>query len=361
MTSVDSIRHRKARHLDVCVDTSVQIESQHTFFDHVQLVHHPLPELDWDNLDTSTTCLGYKLARPFFISCMTGGSQAGVRINRHLVQAAQHCGIGVGLGSMRVLFKHPDLFDQFHVKPLAPDVPVWANLGAAQLLCTNLTELSTWLERLEVQSLVLHCNVGQELFQPQGDRQFTGILDAIRRYCKQSPVPVIVKETGFGLRPQDVTSLIEAGVAAIDIAGSGGTNWILVESHCHPERHNTAQDFADWGNSTAIVLAAMPEGDIPILASGGIRSGVDIAKSLALGADLAGLALPFIRAEAQGGLDSLIAKIESLTHSLKTAMLLTGSRTVADLHRAGLILSNDFIDTVRQYKHPEQWRNQLEP
>jgi isopentenyl-diphosphate Delta-isomerase len=356
-----SIHQRKGRHLEVCLDPQTPIESPQGYFQEVRLVHHPLPELDRVMLDTSTEFLGQHLALPFFISCMTGGSDAGARVNRHLVQAAQQAGIPVGLGSMRVLLKHPDLFDHFHVKPLAPDVPVWANLSAAQLQRCRTEDLSEWLKRLEVQALVLHCNVGQEQFQPDGDRCFSGVTEAIQRFCDRSPVPIMVKETGFGLRPQDVMPLTRAGVAAVDIAGSGGTNWILVESQCHSDAApGVARDFADWGNPTPVVLAALARSDIPVLASGGVRCGVDIAKSLALGAALAGLALPFIRAEAQGSLDGLLSQIDTLTRSLKTTMLLTGSRTIAELGSAGLILSERFVSQVRQYKQPQQWRRLIE-
>jgi len=359
MTSVNTdIRQRKARHLDVCLDASASVESQRTFFEDVRLVHNPLPELDWAMLDTRTEFLGHALTRPFFISCMTGGSETGARVNRHLVQAAQQSGIPVGLGSMRVLLRNPELIEHFHVKPLAPGVPVWANLSGAQLQHLQTGILIEWLKRLEVQALVLHCNVGQEQFQPRGDREFSGVIQAIQKLCEQTPVPVIVKETGFGLRPQDCSTLAQAGVSAVDIAGAGGTNWILVESQCHPDTYpNVAQDFSDWGNPTPIVLAAIEQSTVPVLASGGIRSGVDVAKSLALGATLAGLALPFIQAEAQGGLDGILEQIETLTQSLKTAMLLTGSRTIADLSTAGLVLADSFVSQVRQYKHPEQWRH----
>jgi isopentenyl-diphosphate delta-isomerase len=356
-----TMHQRKGRHLEVCLDPLTPIESTHTYFQDVRLVHHALPELDWAMLDTSTEFLGQRLALPFFISCMTGGSDAGARVNRHLVQAAQQAGIPVGLGSMRVLLKHPDLFDHFHVKPLAPDVPVWANLSAAQLQHCNTEDLTEWLKRLEVQALVLHCNVGQEQFQPDGDRCFAGVTEAIQRFCDRTPVPVIVKETGFGLRPQDVAPLTQAGVAAVDIAGSGGTNWILVESQCHPDTAPcVARDFSDWGNPTAVVLTAMARSNIPVLASGGVRCGVDIAKSLALGAALAGLALPFIRAEAQAGLDGILSQIDTLAQSLRTAMLLTGSRTIEDLGAAGLVLSDRFVSQVRQYKQPQQWRRLIE-
>ncbi len=363
-TSVDPelLRRRKGRHLTVCVDPQAPIESSRSHFQDVTLVHRPLPELDWEQVDTRVDFLGQTLTRPFFISCMTGGSEAGVRTNRNLVRAAQQTGIPVGLGSMRILLRDPELLPHFQLKDLAPDVPIWANLSVTQLGDLPAAKLVDWLKRLEVQALVLHCNTGQEQFQPKGDRHFTGMLDSIRKLCAASSVPIMVKETGFGLGPQDVTTLADAGVTAVDLAGSGGTNWVLVESQCHPEVNAAvAQDFRDWGNPTPLILAALRKPALPLLASGGLRSGVDIAKSLALGADLAGLALPFIQADHQGGIEGVLQCIETLTQSLKTAMLLTGSRTVADLSQAGLILTDDFISQARQYQRNGDWRSLLDP
>jgi isopentenyl-diphosphate delta-isomerase type 2 len=341
----------------VCVNPQEPIEAGEPWFEEVRFVHHPLAELDYETLDLRTSFQGQELTRPFFISCMTGGSEAGARANKNLVRAAQAAGIPVGLGSIRVLLREPELFDHFYMKPLAPDVPVWANLGVGQLDRVSLTDLVEWLKRLEVQALVLHCNPGQEQFQPHGDRCFTGILERIKCLCDASPIPITVKETGFGLRPQDVTVLANAGVDSVDIAGSGGTNWVLVESQCHPDtRTAIAGDFSDWGNPTPLVLAAIEQPAIPVLASGGIRSGIDIAKSLALGAKLAGLALPFAKIEDKEGFDGVIRYIEELTQSLKTTMLLTGSHNVADLSRAGLILSNRFAAQALQYRNGGDWR-----
>jgi isopentenyl-diphosphate delta-isomerase type 2 len=354
------LRRRKGRHLTVCIDPQGPIESPRSYFHDVTLIHHPLPELDWEDVDTRTEFLGHTLTRPFFISCMTGGSEAGARTNRHLVQAAQQTGIPIGLGSMRILLRDPELMHHFHMKEMAPDVPIWANLSVTQLSEIRANDLVEWLKRLEVQALVLHCNPGQEQFQPQGDRHFTGMLDNIKRLCAASPIPILVKETGFGLRPADVTNLSEAGVAAVDLAGAGGTNWVLVESQCHPEINPlVAQEFHDWGNPTPLVLAALSESPVPVLASGGVRSGIDIAKSLALGACLAGLALPFVQADHKGGVEGVVECIETLTHSLKTAMLLTGSRNAAELSRAGLVMTEDFINLSRQYRNNGDWRTLL--
>lgn len=356
----DAIRRRKGRHLSVCIEPNAPIESAHTFFEEVRLVHHALPEVDVQEINTTTEFLGHQLKYPFFVSCMTGGSEAGARVNRHLVQAAQVMGIPVGLGSMRVLLREPELWHHFHMKPLAPDVPVWANLSAAQLRELNLTDLVTCLQRLEVQALVLHCNAGQEQFQLRGDRCFAGVLEDIQRICECSPIPVLVKETGFGLRVEEVHRLVQCGVAAVDVAGAGGTNWVLVESQCQPSVNpEVARSFANWGNPTPLILAALFQSPLPVLASGGIRSGVDIAKSLALGAELAGLALPFVQVDHQDGLEGVLAYMDTLIQSLRTAMLLTGSRTIADLRQTGVVLSDSFLCLARQYRAGGDWRSLL--
>jgi isopentenyl-diphosphate delta-isomerase len=285
-------------------------------------------------LDTSISFLGATLPLPLFISCMTGGSEQGFRANRELARAAQATGLPVGLGSFRVLFEHSELFEHFHLKALAPDVPVLANLGAVQVRDRDHDEIFEWLKKLEVQSLVVHLNPGQELFQPEGDRDFRGLKASLARLCRRCPVPVIVKETGFGILPSLARELLEAGAAYVDLAGAGGTNWITVEAYRIPEtERGPAAEFADWGLPTAALLAAMAGTTDRLLASGGLRTGLDAAKALALGARLAGMALPYIRRAADGGAEAVVRAVREQEQVLRAVMVLTGSRTLADLRR----------------------------
>ncbi len=278
--------------------------------------------------------LGRRVALPFFISCMTGGSEGGFRANRGLAAAAQALGIPVGLGSIRVLLKNPGLFHHFHVKTIAPDVPVLANIGAVQLRESDDEELFALLSRLEVQALVVHLNPGQELFQPEGDRDFRGLRDVIARTCDRCPLPVIVKETGFGIRAASARELFDAGAAYVDLAGAGGTNWVTVESYLLPAKERAlAEEFSDWGIPTAVLLASFGGTTPRLLASGGIRNGMQAAKSLAMGAEMAGLALPVIREVVRGGPDAVVAFFGHLEKTLRTVMMLTGSRRVSDLRR----------------------------
>ncbi len=300
----------------------------------MRFLHDALPDIAEEELDTAVMFCGTRVALPFFISCMTGGSEGGFRANRELAAAAQTLGIPVGLGSFRVLLENPALFKDFDVKPLAPDVPVLANLSAVQLRDTDMSVLLSVVARLRAHALVVHLNPGQELFQPEGDRDFRGLREAIERLCGRCPLPVIVKETGFGILPRRVRELREAGAAYVDIAGAGGTNWISVESYRLPEDERPeAEEFRDWGMPTAALLAALRGGQERILSSGGMRTGMDAAKSLALGAELAGFALPVIRAVARGGAAAVVELFRRMEKTLRKVMILTGSRTVADLRR----------------------------
>jgi isopentenyl-diphosphate delta-isomerase len=329
------IEERKANHLSICSDPSLYtVEAPSIGFGGIHLVHDALPEISCGEIDTSVDFLGHRVALPLFISCMTGGSQGGFQANRDLAEAAQLLSIPVGIGSVRVLFDHPELFPHFHIKPLAPDVPVMANLAAQQIRDYSHDQVTELVGRLEAQALVIHVNPGQELFQPEGDRDFRGLKEAIASFCRAASVPVIVKETGFGIHLGLIRELIDMGAAYVDLAGAGGTNWITVESYrLAEEERRSAREFESWGLPTALLLASIPKGLGPgkILASGGLRTGMDLAKALVLGAELGGMALPLIRKVREGGVEGVVGFIRSLEQVLRSVMLLTGSRTLADL------------------------------
>ena len=334
----------------------------------MRFVHSALPELAQSELDTSVEFLDQTIRLPFLISCMTGGSEGGFRANQDLARAAEELGIPVGIGSVRVLLENAGLFSHFNVKPLAPSVPVLANIGAVQLRDQAREPLYELLRRLEAQALVVHLNPGQELFQPEGDRDFRGVTDGIARACEESPVPVIVKETGFGIAPGLARELLDSGAAYVDLAGAGGTNWITVESYRLEGREKeSAAEFAEWGIPTAVLLAsfgghksafgggksAFGGGQDRLIASGGIRTGVDAAKALALGAELAGFALPVIREVVAGGAEAVVSLFRSLERSLRTAMLLTGSRDIAALRRGTTWLEPGLAASVDAFLRAE--------
>ncbi len=300
------------------------------------------------------------MAAPIFISCMTGGSDRGFFANRELAKAAREKRYAVGMGSIRILFDHPELFDQFHLKALAPEVPVLANIGGAQIRDEEHGKLFELVKKLEVDSLVVHLNPGQELFQPEGDRDFRGIKDSIARLCEGSPVPIIVKETGFGIRPGLVSELLARGVRYVDVAGAGGTNWVTVEAYRLAEQEREEpKEFADWGIPTAYLLACLGEHEGKILASGGVRSGLDVAKSIALGAHAAGLALPLIRRVVAGGAEAVVRYLDRLENTLRSVLILTGSRTAAELRAGKFWLDPAFADSVAAFRTAEQRINRV--
>lgn len=352
----DAIGERKAQHLDICADAErYAVEGGSTMLEHVRLLHRSLPEIDARSVDTSIDFLDHTVSMPVFISSMTGGSAEGYRVNKILARIAEEARIPVGMGSIRILFRKPEVIDHFMLKRIAPNVPVFANIGGVQLVEPDLDALVELLSRLEVDAIAVHLNPGQELAQPEGDRNFDGVLDGISRLCDRSPVPVIVKETGFGIGAAEAAELVDRGVRYVDVAGSGGTNWVTVEGYRmeEPERA-VAREFADWGTPTAIALAATRDLPGRILASGGLRTGLDVAKSLALGAHAAGLALPFVRAVVDGGYEAGLAFAERLRSVLRTAMTLTGSPDVAALRRAPVIETPAFTELTNRHRAAEE-------
>ena len=343
------IPFRKAEHLRLCLDDRYQVESDiATGFQELQFVHCALPELALSEIDTSITWLGYKLALPFFISPMTGGSEDGFRINRDLALAAQEARVAVGMGSMRVLFDYPEVLSHFQLKKYTPDVPLIANIGAVQLTQYSPADIIQMVQQLEADALSLHLNCGQELFQPRGDRDYRGIKRAIAQLRHKSPFPLIVKETGFGIDPATIRWLLAEGIDFVDVAGAGGSNWIRVENYRSdgvPQQDNV---FNDWGIPTAYIVATLRDYPGHIIASGGIRNALDIAKALALGAHTTASALPLIRTLSQSGSEGVVAYLARLRRTLLSIMVLTSCRSIEVLRQRALIRSPHFAAQVAQ-------------
>ncbi len=302
-------------------------------FERYRFDHRALPELDLAEVSTATTFCGRRLRSPLLISCMTGGTVEAARLNRLLAEVAQQAGLAMGLGSGRVLLEKPDA-PGFNLREVAPDIPLLANLGAAQLnRGTGVEDCRRLLELTSADALVLHLNPLQEALQPEGEPRFKGLLRRIDLLCASLGAPVIVKEVGFGLAEDIVAALFEAGVEAVDVAGAGGTSWSEVERHrLTGTAARIALSFRSWGIPTteAIVGARRAAGQGTVIASGGLRDGMDVAKALALGADLAGLAGPFLRAAATGreAAADFAAELEGV---LRLAMFCVGARDLADL------------------------------
>jgi isopentenyl-diphosphate delta-isomerase len=330
---------RKAQHLEICVDDErYAVESGRNRLGEVHLIHRSLPEVDAAAVDTSWEFLSHRVSMPLFISSMTGGSSEGYRTNKDLATIAQLLGIPVGMGSIRILFRKPEVIDDFLLKQFAPDVPVFANIGGVQLPEMDHREIFEMIRRLEVDGIAVHLNPGQELFQPGGDRDFRGIADAVARFVDGSPVPVIVKETGFGINPDEVRRLREAGAHYVDIAGSGGTNWVRVEAYRQDDTvaAAAASEFDEWGLPVALVLATLGRNVPGVLASGGMRSGMDAVRAVAMGAEGVGMALPFVRALRTAGIDGAVDFGRRVQYVMETALALAGCRTLDELRRAPL-------------------------
>jgi len=354
-TDSDDLTRRKAKHIEVCTEPSYDPEGGSALFEHLSFRHRALPEMSWDEAHTETDFLGRPIRLPLFISCMTGGSESSYQINKDLARAAQQVGVPVGMGSIRILFRKPESFSDFHLRPLAPDVPIFSNLGAQQLveerLRDNYQTLNEWNKRLEVDAQVIHLNPGQELYQDDGDRDFRGLKDTLEDFIARSPRPVIVKETGFGIAPDEVDWLLKVGAAYVDTAGAGGTNWLTVEAYrLDPSGYESGESLRDWGWPTALLLAAIGHRKGRILASGGLRSGVDLAKAIALGAHAGGFALPLVRAVKTGGTEAAVALLEGYARALKTVMVLTSCRTLADLRKVPLDTSREFESRLKRLK-----------
>lgn len=339
---LSDIGRRKQDHLALCAgpDAAALEAAEGAWFDRVRFVHHALPEADYGALDTSCLFLRKKLSFPFLISCMTGGGREGLAFNRELARAAATSGVALGLGSIRIALERPETVADFRIRELAPDVPLLANLSAVQLRDAGPDRVRELVRQLEVDALAVHLNPGQELLQPHGDRDFRGLLDAIRRYAASGLV--IVKETGFGIRPSLGRQLLEAGVAYVDVAGAG-TNWMLVEAARTPALSSAlTTPFRNWGLPVALVLAAWQGHQHRVIASGGIRDGVALAKAVALGAALGGAALPFVRPVLEGGAEAATALLDMYRQQFAMAMFLAGAVDIASLQRVALLQEPDF-------------------
>lgn len=331
---------RKDEHIRINLEEDVSFDQVTAGLERYRFTHQALPECDLNDVDTATRFLNHRLAFPVLIASMTGGTQRTGDINRMLAEVAQSVGIGMGLGSMRAALEDPQALKTFQVRRYAPDILLLANLGAVQLnygygpdACRRLIDL------VEADGLFLHLNPLQEALQPEGDTRFTGVLRQIEAVCQALAVPVIVKEVGWGLSTEAARMLIEAGVAALDVAGAGGTSWSQVEMHRgqNTVQREVAAAFRNWGIPTAQAIRDVRQvsPDIPLIASGGIRTGVDIAKALALGANITTMAAVLLQAAAESP-QTLYERIEIIRRQLIIAMFAAGAPTIARLKQTPL-------------------------
>jgi isopentenyl-diphosphate delta-isomerase len=325
-------RDRKAEHIQLALDRRMQLGGG--FFDDYRLEHQALPELDFDAIDLSTTFLGKRLAAPLLVSCMTGGTEAAARINRNLAAGAERVGLALGVGSQRKALEDRTKADSFRVRDAAPSVPLLANLGAVQLnYGVGLAECEAAVEMIGADALAFHLNPLQEAIQPEGQRDFAGLLGKLGEVARALSVPAVAKEIGSGLSGRVVRALYEEGFRIFDTAGVGGTSWARIEGERAGDPE-LGEVFAGWGIPTpeSIQELARIEG-ITVIGSGGVRNGVDAAKAIALGADLVGLAYPFLEAASESA-ERVTARAERIVQELKIAMFCAGATNLAELKQA---------------------------
>ena len=339
---------RKDDHIRINLEEDVEFKQLTTGLERYHFTHQALPEIDLAAVDASVLLFGKRLCAPILVSSMTGGTERAGLFNRRLAEAVQSKRLAMGVGSQRAALEDSEAEASFSVRAYAPDALVFANLGAVQLnYGYTVDQCRRAVELVEADALILHLNPLQEVLQPEGDSRWGGLLARIEQVCVQVGVPVIAKEVGWGISEQAARGLIDAGISAIDVAGAGGTSWSEVEKHRAPtgRQRRLAAAFREWGiptvTSLALVQAARAEAgrpDLPVFASGGIRSGQDIAKATALGADLVGLAAPFLR-KAVESTESVVEEIDLLIEELRISMFASGSRNIEELRRPGVLVS----------------------
>ena len=336
MTKVTQTSSRKADHIRINLEEDVA-SALSSGLDRFQFIHQALPEINLEDIDLSLDLFGRRLRSPILISSMTGGTHEAMQINLTLAEAAEETGVAMGLGSQRAAIEHPELEASFQVRNVAPNILLFANLGAIQLnYGYGIDECRRAVEMIEADALILHLNALQEAVQPEGNTRFADLANKIEQICRKLPVPVIVKEVGWGISSETAQRLSDAGVAAIDVAGAGGTSWSQVEMHrsINQSQARLAAAFIDWGISTAdsiqLVRAAAPH--LPVFASGGIRTGIEIAKSISLGASLGGMASPFLKAAAISA-QTTIQTIQEITREIQVCMFAVGAMNINDLQK----------------------------
>lgn len=335
-----STSSRKADHIRINLTEDVR-SARSTGLEDYSFPHQALPELDLEQIQLEQTLFGKQISAPVFISSMTGGTSEAGLINRNLAEAAQAAGIPLGVGSQRAALEDQSLVESFQVRMGAPDILLFANLGAVQLnYGLTAADCQRAVDMIEADALILHLNPLQEAVMAEGNTNFYGLIDQIAEVCQTLPVPVIAKEVGWGISKPVAKMLLEAGISAIDVAGAGGTSWTEVEMHRAEDeiQRQVASSFVDWGIPTAdslkIVREAAPE--LPLFASGGIRSGVDIAKTISLGATMAGMAGPFLQAAAESP-EAVLRVIERITREIQISMFASGAKDIPSLGEIKLI------------------------
>ena len=347
-SDIEVIKQRKREGIVIPLTRNVQAKESSTYLEYVKLIHNALPEIDFDAVDTSQKFLGHNFKAPIIIDSMTGGTPEATKINSRLALAAQKFGLGMGLGSQRAGLLSSELAETYSIaRSNAPNAFLVANIGGAQLSKgLKIKDIKNMIQMIEADALVIHLNPLQELIQPEGEPKYKGVLSRIKEICSNFDIPIIVKEVGAGISMDVAKRLQSAGVSAINVAGSGGTSWAGVEKLRAETAHdsnkiNLGELFWDWGIPTAVSLIEVRKSvKIPVIASGGIRNGLEIAKCVTLGANMCGMAFPFLR-HASKSLESLYEFTSRTLIELRSAMFLVGSKNINQLGKTRFMVTGE--------------------
>jgi isopentenyl-diphosphate delta-isomerase len=364
----DEVQLRKAEHVQIALKQDLAAPQAASWQD-IRLIHQALPEVDLDGIDTSVEFLGRRFDYPLLISAMTGGHPDVTAINRHLAMAAEKYNVALGVGSQRAGIVHPELAESYAItRAVAPEAFLISNVGAPQLIAQErsgpftLEQIERAISMIGANALAVHMNHLQEAAQPEGDRRAVGQAKALAALRRQLALPIIAKETGGGIAREQAVLLQSCGVAAIDVGGAGGSSMAVLEEVRSQERGaSLAQTigalYRDWGIPTPISLVEASTAGLPLIATGGVRSGLDIARALALGASLVGMAFPFLKAASES-FQAVCEVMDTFIWQLKVAMQLSGAPTVAALRQVNLVVTGEtyhwlslrgFEETLKQF------------
>jgi len=346
--SEETTARRKDSHLDLCASEDVEPAQNRTLFECVHLVHCAMPELSLDELETGAELFGKNLRYPVVITGMTGGTDRAANVNRDLATLAEKYQLAFGVGSQRAMIENSQRASTFQVRDVAPTAVVLGNIGLAQAAALGVRGVRALGDAIGADGMALHLNAGQELTQPEGDRDFRGGYEVVSNLARALGDRLVIKETGCGISPQVARRLADLGVRNIDVSGLGGTSWVRVEQlRSSGIAATVGQEFSGWGIPTAAAVFSVRRAvgnGVKLVASGGIRGGLELAKALALGADVGGLALPLFRAQQAGGVAAAETALQQVLQGLAQAMLLTGSRKVSDLRDRPKVITGQLKD-----------------
>jgi isopentenyl-diphosphate delta-isomerase len=347
----DEVKQRKIEHVNIALGQDISVAQNANWHD-VQFVHQALPEVDLDEIDTSVIFLGHKLRYPIFISSLTGGHDDVTSINRNLARAAEHYGLALGVGSQRAGIVNPDVISSYAItREHAPNTYLIANIGAPQLIAQahhapfTIEQVEHAITMIGANALAIHMNSLQEATQPEGDRRTVGEAAALKTLTETVSVPVIAKETGAGVCREQALLLRTCGVAAIDVGGAGGSSMSAMEAERSKARgdektHNIGLLFRDWGIATPVSIIESKVARLPLISTGGVRTGLDMARALALGATLVGIGFPFLKAASQS-YDAVCELLETIVAELKVAMQLSGAASIEQLQHTDVVVTGE--------------------